>query len=123
MPDLLGILKRQWKFIFGFALLAVAIALIVLLFSPKKYLSTATALPANSAVADKARLFNSNIEVLYSDFGSPDELDRMEGTARLDTIFIATAKELNLASHYDIQSGEDQIYKASSRLKKNSQIN
>lgn len=122
MPDLFEVLLKKVKFIFGFTLLAVIISLIIVLLAPKKYLSETTALPANSAVADKARLFNSNIEVLYSDFGSPDDLDKMEGTALLDTIFIATAKENNLPRHYSIGTSDNELYKAAMKLKKNSII-
>lgn len=116
MPDLVDLIKRRWKFISFFTLLAVIIALLFVLFSPKKYLSSATALPVNSAVADKGRLFNPNIEILYSDFGTPDELDRMEGTALLDTIYIAAIQDDG-----GLRS-ENEIYKAAIRLKKNSTI-
>jgi LPS O-antigen subunit length determinant protein (WzzB/FepE family) len=76
MPDLISVFARWWKFILGLSLLAVVIALLASLLSPKKYLSVATALPANSLMADKARVFNSNIEALYSDFGTPDVIGR-----------------------------------------------
>jgi hypothetical protein len=121
MPDMVDLIKKRWKFILFFTLLAVIIALLAVLFSPKKYLSAATALPVNSAVADKGRLFNPNIEILYSDFGSPDELDRMEGTALLDTIYISTAQTLNLSQHYGYNSDAD-LYRAATTLKKNSVI-
>ena len=100
MPDLISVFSRWWKFILGLSLVAVLIALIFSLLSPKKYLSIATALPANSLLTDKARIFNANIEALYAETGTPDELDRLEGTAALDTLFIATAKEFGLAQHY-----------------------
>jgi hypothetical protein len=123
MPDLILLFSRKWKFILLLTVLATLVALVVVLLSPKKYLSTATALPANSMMADKARIYNPNIEILYSDFGTPDELDRMEGTGSLDTIFIATAKEFDLAAHYDIPASGESTYKAAIELKKNSTIN
>lgn len=101
---------------------AIIIALIFVLLSPKKYLSVATALPGNSVTADKARVFNANIDALYSDFGSPDELDKIEGTATLDTIFIAASKAFRLQQHYSIHSAEESIYKAALKLKKNTRI-
>lgn len=122
MPDLIQVFSRKWKFILGLTLLATLIALVAVWFSPKKYLSTATALPVNSMVADKARIFNPNIEVLYSDFGTPDELDRMEGTAVLDTIFIAAVKKFDLASHYGYGQTDENQYKAVVKLKKESTI-
>ncbi|MGZ3939284.1 MAG: Wzz/FepE/Etk N-terminal domain-containing protein, partial [Flavisolibacter sp.] len=96
MPDLLLVFSNRWKLVTAITLCATVLALIIAMLSPKKYLSTATALPVNSVTADKARIFNSNIEALYSDFGTPDELDRLEGTARLDTIFIAASEKFNL---------------------------
>jgi hypothetical protein len=122
MPDILNVFSKWWKMILGISLLATVVAFIVASVSPKEYLSTATALPVNSMVADKARIFNNNIEALYSDFGTPDELDRMEGTGVLDTLFIATAKEFNLDQHYGYGSSGESWYKAAVRLKKNSKI-
>lgn len=123
MPDLIGVIIRRWKLIVGLTLLAAALAALITAFRTKEYLSTTTALPANSVTADKARLFNQNIEVLYSDFGTPDELDRLEGTAALDTIYLATVKKLQLAEHYEYGGGEEGLYKAVLRLRKNSRIN
>lgn len=123
MPDLVSVLFKRWKLIAGITFTAVVIALIFGLLSPKKYLSVATALPANSATADKARIFNSNIEGLYSDLGSPDELDRIEGTAALDTIYIAASKEFHLNAHYSMPLTENAPYKAAMVLKRSSRIN
>lgn len=123
MPDLLLIVEKRWKMILGITFLATVVALIFVLLSPKEYLSVATALPANSLTADKARVFNSNIEALYSDFGAPDELDKIEGTAMLDTIFFAASKEFQLPTHYSINSIDEGVYKAAMKLKKNTRIN
>jgi len=122
MPDLITVFSKRWKLIAGLTLLSVLIAFVVCLISPKKYLSTATALPANTLIADKARIFNNNIEALYSDFGTTDELDKLEGTAALDTIFIAAAEKFDLANHYTISPSGEATYKAALKLKKNSHI-
>ncbi|HEX6333544.1 MAG TPA: hypothetical protein VFZ78_04900 [Flavisolibacter sp.] len=122
MPDLFNLFARWWKFIFGFALVAAVVALIFCLISTKLYLGEATALPVNSMTADKARIFGTNIQELYSDFGTPDELDRIEGTAILDTIYIATVKEFNMEEHYGIPHSGESFYKAAMKLKKNSRI-
>src|SRR6476661_3781692 len=122
MPDLLIILSRWWKFILGLTAGAVILAFIITLLLPKQYLSTATALPANSLVADKARILNANIEALYSEIGLPDELDKLEGTAALDTLFIAVANEFKLDEHYHIHASDESIDKAVLKLRKNSNI-
>src|SRR4051812_46216389 len=112
MPDLFFVFSKRWKLIIGLTLTATIIALVICLLLPKKYLSTATALPANSAVADKARLFNPNIESLYSDFGSPDELERILGASDMDTLYIEAAKEFNLEKHYGISGNSEGVFKA-----------
>lgn len=122
MPDLLIILSRWWKFILGLTAGAVILAFIITLLLPKQYLSTATALPANSLVADKARILNANIEALYPEIGLPDELDKLEGTAALDTLFIAVANEFKLDEHYHIHASDESIDKAVLKLRKNSNI-
>ena len=122
MPDLLIILSRWWKFIIGLTAGAVILAFIITLLLPKQYLSTATALPANSLVADKARILNANIEALYPEIGLPDELDKLEGTAALDTLFIAVANEFKLDEHYHIHASDESIDKAVLKLRKNSNI-
>jgi hypothetical protein len=85
-------------------------------------LSVATALPANSVLSDKARIFNENIRELYPEFGSSDELDRFEGTSKLDTLYLVTAKELDLAKHYGIKPSEKALYHASMKLRHHSKI-
>lgn len=122
MPDIISVTGRHWKLIFLLTLLAIVVALIATLLSPKLYLSTATALPANSALNDKARIFNTNIEALYPSLGLPDELDKIEGTTKLDTLFIAMATDFQLATHYGLQDN-DALYKAALKLQKNSAIN
>jgi capsular polysaccharide biosynthesis protein len=122
MPDLIEVFGKRWKFIVGFTLLVTVVAFIAALLSPRQYLSTATALPANSMTGDKARVYNQNIELLYSEFGTADELDRFEGSGALDTLFIATASDLNLSAHYGIEASDESLYKAALKLKKNSKI-
>ena len=122
MPDLLLVFARRWKLILVITLLTTIVAAVFVFLSPEKYLSVATALPVNSVTADKARMFSQNIQELYSDFGLPDELDRLEGTARLDTIFIAAAHQFNLATHYSMGEGGEGPFKAARKLKRDSKI-
>lgn len=117
MPDIIAILTKRGRLIFLLTLAATILALLVSLLRPKEYLATATAIPSNSALSDKARLFNNNIEALYPELGSPDELDRVEGTAKLDTIFLAVVDSFGLAATED-----GNRYKAATALKKSSDI-
>lgn len=122
MPDLADLLKKWWKFIVAVTLLAMAMVFIITLFLPKKYLSQATAFPARSELADKAGVFNENIQSLYSIFGNADELDKYEGTATLDTLYIATAEKLHLVDQYQLTGEKFALQKAVKRLKKNTDI-
>ena len=122
MPDLISIIVKRWKLITAITLLSAIIALIAAVLSPKKYLSVATALPANSLIADKGRIFNQNIQELYSDFGTVDELDKLEGTGNLDTLFIAASDKFNLDQHYQIHPSGESFYSAALKLKANSKI-
>lgn len=122
MPDLVSIIVKRWKLMVTITVLATIIALIAALLSPKKFLSVATALPANSLIADKGRIFNQNIQELYSDFGTTDELDKLEGTGNLDTIFIAASEKFNLDQHYRISSSGESFYSAALKLKANCKI-
>jgi uncharacterized protein involved in exopolysaccharide biosynthesis len=122
MPDISLILQKRWKEMTALTIAAMVVALVVLLLLPKQYLSTATALPANSVGADKGSVFSSSIQQLYSSLGSPGELDRFIGTGRLDTIYIAVAGALNLQQHYGIKQNDHALYSAAEKLKKNTRI-
>lgn len=103
MPDILMIISRWWKTILAITLLVTAVTLVILLLQPRQYLSEVTALPASGYATDKARIFNNNIDQLYPSLGSADDLDRVVGTARLDTLYLALAAEKNLARHYKME--------------------
>src|SRR5215217_7660679 len=120
MPDFIAVFSRWWKQIAAITVLAIVVAVIVALLLPKKYMSVATALPASSFAADKSTIFNSNIQELYSALGTADDLDRIIGTARLDTIYIATVNELNLAAHYGLEKAHEA--KAVHKLKNNTSV-
>ncbi|HET7896333.1 MAG TPA: hypothetical protein VFL47_01640, partial [Flavisolibacter sp.] len=74
MPDLISVLARRWKMMVFLTVIATGTALLACLLRPKEYAGMATALPANSLVGDKARIFNQNIQALYPEVGTPDEL-------------------------------------------------
>ncbi len=106
--------------IVAISLVAVSI---VLYLKPAQYLSTTTALPASTFAADKASIFNDNIQQLYPAMGSPGDLDMIIGTAQLDTVYLALADEFDLAGHYKIrEQGDAAKRKAANRLKANTKV-
>ncbi len=123
MPDIFYLLSKWWKQVLTVVLLSLLTAALIVFFSPKKYLSVTTALPASSFTADKARIFNENIQELYSVLGTADDLDMITGTGKLDTIYLAITDQFNLANHYSIKEKEEAARsKAACILKKNSRV-
>ncbi len=118
MPDIFYLVSKWWKSMLIVVLLSLFAAALIIFLSPRQYLSVTTALPASSVAADKARIFNKNIEYLYSGIGSPDDLDRIIGTAQLDTIYLFITDQYNLYDHYKISGEKEKVrIKAAWRLK------
>lgn len=122
MPDIIAVFNRWWKWITAITVLSTIVAVVIVLLLPKRFVSIATALPASSFAADKSTIFNPNIQELYSALGTADDLDRIIGTARLDTIYIATVNELNLAAHYGLKKNNAKEH-AVQKLKRHTVIN
>jgi hypothetical protein len=97
-------LQKRWTTILFFVVASLAAAAITLYVVPVYYRSSATLVSANPALADKARLFNSNIQGLYSYFGSGDDLDRIAGIADLDTTYKKLVDEFDLVKYYELQN-------------------
>src|SRR5574338_903896 len=103
MPDFFYLLSKWWKQILIVVLLSIITVGVIIFLQPSKYLSVATAVPASGIASDKSRIFSENIEALYSNLGTSDELDVMVGTGQLDTIYLAFTDQFNLYDHYKIQ--------------------
>ncbi|MBS1919718.1 MAG: hypothetical protein JST17_05670 [Bacteroidetes bacterium] len=123
MPDFFYLLSKWWKQILSMVLLSLLIVAIIVFMEPPKYLSVATAVPASSVASDKSRIFGENIEALYSNLGSPDDLDMIVGTGQLDTVYLAVTDQFNLYDHYKIQANKEVTrIKSAALLKKNTEI-
>jgi capsular polysaccharide biosynthesis protein len=123
MPDIFLVIARRWSLVLLLTVAGTAAAFVASLLTPKLYLGATTALPVNTLVNDKARIFNQNIEALYSEIGTADELDKIEGTAKLDTLFLAVAETHHLAAHYNLDTAAgDALEKAALMLRKSSDI-
>ncbi|HEY2720602.1 MAG TPA: hypothetical protein VGI82_02690 [Chitinophagaceae bacterium] len=122
MPDLFELFFRWWRQIVLLVIVTVVLTIVVLFFVPEKYLGVATALPAPAYAADKTSVFSQNLQNLYSTLGSPDDLDKILGTARLDTVYMSVASRLNLAEHYQIKRDTDSLQKAAYILKDKTRV-
>ncbi len=123
MPDIFYLFSKWWKHILSIVVISLVAIGIILYLRPSKYLSTTTALPASSYAADRASIFNQNIQSLYSALGTPDDLDVIVGTAQLDTPYIAISENLGLAAHYKVkEQGRAAVLKAAFLLKANTRV-
>ena len=82
-----AVLQQQWKTLLAFTLVTTLAAALTVNLVPKYFRSSATIVSANPALADKARLFNNNIQGLYSYFRSGYDLERISGIADMDTTY------------------------------------
>ena len=122
MPDIFYLVSKWWKQMLALVLISLVVAGIILFLQPRQYLSVATAVPANSLSADKAKIFNHNIEELYSNIGLPDDLDMILGTGQLDTVYLAVTDQFNLFDHYKISDDKNKRTIAARLLKRYSRI-
>ena len=123
MPDIFDLLKNWWKQMLAVIIASLLVVGVISYLKPPKFLSVATAVPASSFASDKSKIFNENIQALYSALGTPDDLDMIVGTARLDTVYLAVTDQFNLYDHYKIkEKGEAARSKAALLLKKNTKV-
>jgi uncharacterized protein involved in exopolysaccharide biosynthesis len=63
------------------------------------------------------------MQSLYSALGSPDDLDMVLGTARLDTVYCAVANQFDLIKYYYVSNRDsNSVRKAASILKKRTRV-
>lgn len=123
MPDIFYLLRKWWKQILGVLLLSLITAGLIVFLKRPEYLSATTAVPASVVSTDKARIFNENIDELYSNLGTPDDLDMIVGTGQLDTIYLAVTDQFNLYDHYRIKEEKEKArIKAADLLKYNTKV-
>src|SRR5260221_5380861 len=122
MPDIFYLVSKWWKQMLAVVVISLVAAGIVIFLQPHQYLSVTTAMPGNPLSADKAKIFNHNIQELYSNIGLPDDLDMILGTARLDTVYLAVTDQFNLFDHYKISDNGEKRIKAARLLKKYSHV-
>ncbi len=123
MPDIFYLISKWWKQMMAITGLSLLIVGIIIFLKPNQYLSIATAVPASLYSTDKSKIFNENIEALYSELGNPDDLDMIIGTAKLDTVYLAVTDQFNLFDHYKIPvKDETARYKAAKLLIRNTKV-
>lgn len=123
MPDLLQLFKNWWKRILAAWLIILIITGAALYLRKPVYRSASTALPASTYASDPGRLFNANIQALYTALGTADDLDIMVGTGQLDTLYLGVTDQFNLWDHYrSTGTPAERREKAARKLKKASRV-
>lgn len=102
LVTLIAALQKQWKIIIGFVIVTGIVTTVTVFLVPQYYRSSATIVSANPLLADKARLFNTQIQGLYSYFGNGDDLDRIYGIADMDTTYKALVDEFSMVNYYQL---------------------
>ena len=95
MPHTIQVLQKYTRFILLFTLFAMLVAFVTVLLVPQYFRSGARIIAANPQLTDKSRLFNEDIQGLYSYFGSGDDLDRIIGVADMDTTYYQLVDQFN----------------------------
>jgi LPS O-antigen subunit length determinant protein (WzzB/FepE family) len=103
-------------------LLTIVTAGAIVFLKPKKYLAITTALPAPTYASDKAAIFSENIQVLYPNIGIPDDLDKIVGTALLDTVYYSVVDQFHLITYYKLDNDGEGRQKATAILKSNTRV-
>lgn len=122
LPDLVDLLNHWWKKILLVVVLFTAVVAMILLIRPKEYLGVTTALPASEFASDKAGIFGENLQTLYSGLGTPDVLDKVVGTAKLDTLYASVVDQFDLVNNYELSDKKNARYRAIDQLKDDTRV-
>jgi capsular polysaccharide biosynthesis protein len=112
------IVEKKWQILL-FTCIATVVAFAISIALPEQYLSQASLLPANSKLMDKQRLYEDNIQELYSAYGNADDLDRLFATMHSGAVVHYVADSLNLAAHYQLTGKKNEKTLAQKKLEKN----
>lgn len=95
-------LRKRWTTILFIVVASTVVSAITVFMVPPYFKSTATVVSANPMLADKARLFNPNIQALYSYFGTGDDLDRIVGVGEMEATYLSLIDTFSLIDYYSL---------------------
>lgn len=123
MPDLIQLFQQRGRKLFVSLLIVWAATALILWFTPKEFKSETTSVASSAVASDPSRLFGAKVQHLYSPLGSPDQLDLLVGSGRLDTAYRPLVRRFNLIDHYELSdTGSKALLKAIKKLKKNASV-
>jgi len=120
IAELSAVILNRWKFILVFTVGSIVLTAGALVFIPPKYTAISKILPGNAVLADKARLFNADLQHLYSFFGTGDDLDRLMSMTSMDTSLKQVIRQFHLIDYYQVKDKDPGMlmYKTIRRFKK-----
>lgn len=120
IAELSAVILNRWKFILVFTIGSIVLTAGALVFIPPKYTAISKILPGNAVLADKARLFNADLQHLYSFFGTGDDLDRLMSMTSMDTSLKQVIRQFHLIDYYQVKDKDPGMlmYKTIRRFKK-----
>ena len=124
LTGIMAVVSKWKRPIFLLVIIATSLAAVTSLFIlPRQYYAGTTVLPVNAMLSDKGRLFNNNIQELYSVYGTADDLDRIYTIAKAGNVLGFVVDSLKLAAHFEIAGNDEKARtKAVAKLKKNVSI-
>jgi uncharacterized protein involved in exopolysaccharide biosynthesis len=123
MPDIIELFKRRGRSLLIWLIVMWAITALILWLRPEEYKSETTSVASSVVASDPSRLFRNQVQHLYSPLGSPDQLDLLVGSGRLDTVYRPLVRRFDLLSHYSISGNSEKAFlKAVKKLKKNTEV-
>lgn len=120
LTGIMAVVSKWKRPIFLLVIIATSLATVTSLFIlPRQYYAGTTVLPVNAMLTDKGRIFNNNIQELYSVYGTADDLDRIYTIAKAGNVLGFVVDSLKLAAHFEIAGNDEKARtKAVARLKK-----
>lgn len=120
ISELSAVIWNRWKFILFFTIGSVVMTAVAIVFIPPKFTAITKVLPGNAVLADKARLFNADLQHLYSFFGSGDDLDRLMSMTSMDTSLKQVIRQFHLIDYYQVKEQDPNLgmYKTIRHFKK-----
>lgn len=117
--DVIQLLKSKWRVILSFTLLSAMVASVFVFIMTPQYKSSTTLLAGNPQLSDKARLFNQQIKDLYTNFGSGDDLDRIQAFAEMDNILQQVVHKNELIAYFDmLKTDSTSLFRATELIRK-----
>ncbi len=117
--DVIQLLKSKWRVLLSFTMLSAMVAAAIVFIMTPQYKSSTTLLAGNPQLSDKARLFNQQIKDLYTNFGTGDDLDRIQAFAEMDNTLLEVVHKNDLINYFGLSKTDSSaVFRATELIRK-----